>query len=283
MPGVGRVQPPAAPPSRVPSAALAPFVTRLTGYDMAGIDVVHHGVPTPALTVILSIGRPLRVGWSPDPARAVDRAMLVSGLHDAPAFVFPTAGHQGVQLDLTPLGARALCGVPASALAADLVDLRDVWGAAADRLAGVLADTPDWRRRLDAVERWLVAAVVPDAEIRSELTWAWSRLVGPGGAGVAATADEIGWSRGYLTRLFTAEFGLRPKQTARIARFARARDAARNGGGLAELAARHGYADQAHLTREWRRLAGCTPTEWRTEMSAFVQDGAPAGAAASPA
>ncbi len=282
MPGDGREVGATAPPARTPRAALTPYVTRLAGSDMAGVDVVHHGVPTPALTVILSFGRPLRVGWSADPDRATERAMLLSGLHDGPAFIFPTAGHQGIQLDLTPLGARALCGLPAGAVAAELVDLEAVWGAAG-RLADALDAAPDWATRLDTVERWLTAAVVPDAAIRPELGWAWTRLVGPDAAGVGPVADQIGWSRGYLTRLFAAEYGLRPKQLERVARFARARDAARRGGGLAELAARHGYADQAHLTREWRRLAGCTPTEWRTEMSAFVQDGPPDGAAGSGA
>jgi AraC-like DNA-binding protein len=33
------------------------------------------------------------------------------------------------------------------------------------------------------------------------------------------------------------------------------------GGGLATLAAEAGYADQAHLTRECRRLTGRTPAE----------------------
>jgi AraC-like DNA-binding protein len=43
--------------------------------------------------------------------------------------------------------------------------------------------------------------------------------------------------------------------------------------GLAEIAARCGYADQAHLTREWRELAGCTPSTWLAEELPSVQDG----------
>jgi len=34
---------------------------------------------------------------------------------------------------------------------------------------------------------------------------------------------------------------------------------------LAAIAARTGYADHAHLTREWQDLAGCTPTAWLAE------------------
>jgi AraC-like DNA-binding protein len=56
--------------------------------------------------------------------------------------------------------------------------------------------------------------------------------------------------------------GYGPKTLERILRFQRFRALAarRPYLGLAELAAVAGYADQSHLTRECRRLAGGTPT-----------------------
>jgi AraC-like DNA-binding protein len=42
--------------------------------------------------------------------------------------------------------------------------------------------------------------------------------------------------------------------------------------GLADVAATCGYYDQAHLTREWNELAGCTPTTWMSEELPSVQD-----------
>jgi AraC-like DNA-binding protein len=41
------------------------------------------------------------------------------------------------------------------------------------------------------------------------------------------------------------------------------------------VAAVCGYFDQAHLTHEWRALAGCPPTVWIAEELPFLQD--PAG------
>ena len=41
---------------------------------------------------------------------------------------------------------------------------------------------------------------------------------------------------------------------------------------LAEVAAECGYADQAHLAREWSELAGCSPTTWLREEFPFLQD-----------
>jgi len=53
----------------------------------------------------------------------------------------------------------------------------------------------------------------------------------------------------------------------RIARFEASRrtltmSARRGASSLAAVAAASGYADQAHLTREWTSLAGCPPAAW---------------------
>jgi AraC-like DNA-binding protein len=41
---------------------------------------------------------------------------------------------------------------------------------------------------------------------------------------------------------------------------------------LADVAADCGYADQQHLAREWRALAGCSISTWLDEELPFVQD-----------
>ena len=51
---------------------------------------------------------------------------------------------------------------------------------------------------------------------------------------------------------------------------------------LAEVAARTGYADQAHLTREWRDLAGVPPMTWLREERPFLQDGGGSDGQAGP-
>lgn len=87
-------------------------------------------------------------------------------------------------------------------------------------------------------------------------------------------ATEVGWSRRHLTERFRAEYGLAPKVTARVLRFEQAvnRLKQRPTTRLADLAADLGYADQAHLTREWHSIAGCSPRQWMTEELPFVQD-----------
>jgi AraC-like DNA-binding protein len=101
----------------------------------------------------------------------------------------------------------------------------------------------------------------------------------------AGLADQVGWSSRHLGNRFTAEIGLTPKVAARVVRFDRARRrlGERAGSGLAsslaDLAADCGYFDQAHLAREFRDLAGCSPTQWIAEEFRNVQaDTRPAAA-----
>jgi len=74
-------------------------------------------------------------------------------------------------------------------------------------------------------------------------------------------ADEVGWSQRHFIRSFHRELGLTPHKLARITRFNAALPDLRGGrDGGANLAAKHGYADQSHLIREVREFTGATPT-----------------------
>jgi AraC-like DNA-binding protein len=179
-----------------------------------------------------------------------------------------------VHLTVHPLAARALFGLPAAELATVTVEAADVLGSAGRELAARIADTEDagWDARFAALDDVLLrillrhdAAAPPD-----EVRHAWRVLTAPEPAGVAALARDVGWSGDHLGRRFRAEFGVGPKVAARMARFDRTRrEVARRAGdgplALADVAATHGYADQAHLAREFRALAGCSPSRWVDE------------------
>jgi AraC-like DNA-binding protein len=100
----------------------------------------------------------------------------------------------------------------------------------------------------------------------------------------AELARDAGWSRRQFTARFTRAAGLPPKTFARVLRFQRAKAllAAAGGPSLSEIALDCGYYDQAHLNRDFRAFAGCTPTElmarrlpagYAAQEVAFVQDG----------
>ena len=79
---------------------------------------------------------------------------------------------------------------------------------------------------------------------------------------VADLAGDLDVGDRRLHRRFSSAVGYGPKTLDRIFRFERFRRLAAAAPGptsLAELAYTAGYSDQAHLTRECRRLAGDTP------------------------
>jgi len=79
---------------------------------------------------------------------------------------------------------------------------------------------------------------------------------------VAALAAIAGRSPFHFTRLFTQSVGLTPHRYVVQRRLRRAVELVREGrSGLAEIAARTGFADQSHLSRWVRRVHGVAPTE----------------------
>lgn len=77
-----------------------------------------------------------------------------------------------------------------------------------------------------------------------------------GGASVHAVADETGWSTRNLQRQCVAVYGYGPATLRRVLRFRQAVRLLRSGRTIADAAAAVGYADQAHLSRQVRELAG---------------------------
>lgn len=262
---------------REPHAALRGLVAPYHGYHYAGLEPgVHHGLPEAALTFVIAFDEPLDVGWLGSPASRGRHWTLASGLHTVPALIRHDGTQHGIQLALTPTGARAVLGVPAGALAATLVPVGDLVGALVEELYEGVAGATTWPDRFAALDDALLrlAGRAPDARARPEVTFAWRRLEATRGrVGIAALADETGWSRRHLSAQFRAEYGLTPKRAARLMRFEHSRElAARAPGSLSDVAAASGYADQAHMTREWQELAGYTPVEWRRREFPFLQD-----------
>jgi AraC-like DNA-binding protein len=85
-------------------------------------------------------------------------------------------------------------------------------------------------------------------------------LVAPdSGGSVAAIADLLGCTPRSVHRRCLAAFGYGPAVLRRVLRFRRAAALLRAGVSPAEVAAAAGYADQPHLSRETRALAGASP------------------------
>ncbi|MFI6825832.1 helix-turn-helix domain-containing protein [Kribbella sp. NPDC050241] len=268
--------------TRAVHPALRPYVGDVSGYAYHGDPPeLHRGLPSRYLTLVITLDDPLGVAWPDCPVEKYDA--LVGGLHSTAVHIGATPSRAGVQLSLTPAAARVLLGLPPGELASTVVGLDEVLGRPARVLTEQLREAPSWDERMDLFETLFLRrmADTPAHEVRPEVSWAWRRLRDAGGAiGVQELAAEVGWSRRHLTDRFTAEFGLPPKVAARVLRFERAVGRLRRQPAtrLADLSAEFGYADQAHLTREWQAIAGCSPRQWLVEELPNLQDFVPAWA-----
>jgi AraC-like DNA-binding protein len=182
---------------------------------------------------------------------------LVAGPDSRAQLTELTAGSRMAGLRFAPGVASMVLGVPLDELRDQRVPLSELWGSAAAELAerAAVADEPASVLAAAARER---ITDRPDSAA-GFVARTLERASGPGV--VSHVADELGLSERQLLRRCLTAFGYGPKTLQQVLRFQRALRLARAGGRLVDVAVLSGYADQAHLARETRRLAGVPITQ----------------------
>jgi AraC-like DNA-binding protein len=185
----------------------------------------------------------------------IDGRIVVAG-PDTTASVSPRDSEPFMGLRFHPGVLPRLLGVPASELRNERVPLSELRSGLPQR--GSLTG---------------LAAALASEEPRTE-TAPWSLpLLGQvtgrlaAGAAVADVAQQVGWSARTLQRQCTSVYGYGPATLRRILRFRRGVRLLSEGVPSIEAAARAGYADQPHLHREARELAGVPLASLRQESS----------------
>ncbi len=171
-----------------------------------------------------------------------------------------------LELWLNPSGAYSLLGPDVGAASREcIVDLYDLVGSRGRELADRIRGEQTWAARFDILDKFLLDRAEHGPEFLPGVGRAWAMLVDSGGAmPIGRIAKEVGWSHKHLITRFAQQVGLSPKTAARIIRFDRARHLLRENplSPLHEIAADCGYADQSHLTRDFREFFGITPSAY---------------------
>jgi AraC-like DNA-binding protein len=203
-------------------------------------------------------------------AWALRRYGFAAGVHDQFALTESQGAACGMQVDFTPIGGHLFFGRPMSDLMNLVVGLDDVFGAEGVRLVDRLEDAGDWETRFDILEEFLLRRL-QGARVRmasAGVNWAWGQLRrSHGQVEIGRLADELGCSRKHLVAQFHEQVGAAPKTIARILRFQHAVRLFRGASNEkpvsgADVAMACGYFDQAHFIKDFRMLAGITPTEF---------------------
>ncbi len=250
-----------------PSARFAPLVDRVVGYRLAGFPAgLHIGMPSSTVTLVIPFDDALTLS---DPGRPTPRRFdsVLAGLATGPTHIHHDGNQHGIQLAMRPGALRALFGVRAAELAEGSFELQDVMGSEAAELRDRLHETDSWDARFALVERSLLDRLSEPRPPAPELAEAW-RLIGAsrGAAPIREVAQVVGWSMRRLQQQFRAELGVTPKAAARVRRFEWSLPLVSSGRmPLTQVALWCGWSDHAHMNRDWRDLAGTSPTQWRAD------------------
>ena len=164
---------------------------------------------------------------------------------------------------LLPGAAALLFGAPADELAGRHTPLLDLWGlSAVEEARERLLEAADPERQLELFEALLAARLPAVRGLHPAVAHALARF--PSTGDVGAVVDETGYSHRRFIALFRGAVGLPPKLYCRVLRFQQALRllATRPPPPLADVALAAGYSDQPHLNREFRELAGVSPSEY---------------------
>jgi AraC-like DNA-binding protein len=173
------------------------------------------------------------------------------------------AGTTLVGLRFRPEAAARVLGVAAHELADRCIPLNEVWSRrVVDHVCEQLWEQRTTAGRLAIVQQfaasWHDTIGAPDAAVQHTV----SLLCAARRERVEELAKQVGISERHLRRRFVASVGYSPKVFHRIIRFQRLLTLANASRPtrLHILAARAGYADQAHMTRDVSEFAGVTPS-----------------------
>jgi AraC-like DNA-binding protein len=258
---------------RPPAPRLRSFVGDYEGYVETGSSqsVLRQQVPATRLPLIFNFGAGWHVADSREGSgRRELHGSFFAGLFDSSTFVAASGPASCLEVDLTPVGAYVLIGIPMHEFANRVVDVEDVLPSKLQELPERLADARSWEARFALVDDALAATFADAREPSAEIAWAWNALVRTSGrVPVAVLAERLGRSRRHLSVRFREHVGLPPKTVARILRFRRAVELLRKrpARSLAELAFECGYYDQAHLNRDFRDFADTSPGDFARRVA----------------
>jgi AraC-like DNA-binding protein len=176
-----------------------------------------------------------------------------------------------VEVWLEPLAAYTVLAVPLDGLHGRVVGLGDLIGTVARRLSEQMREARTWRERFGLLDGLVLDRLEVGPQPSPEVARAWQLLrVTAGAVPIRQLADQVGWSHKHLISRFRQQVGVTPKAAARLVRF----DAVcrhldpQQPPRWDRVAADRGYADQAHLIREFRAFTGTTPTAFLARDSA---------------
>jgi AraC-like DNA-binding protein len=234
---------------------------------------IQRIVPDGCMELVLHLGA--RFAWHDGTAWTRQPSALVFGQLRQPLLLAPPTGGVvcTIGVRFRPAGARPYLRADLRELAGVPTELRLLAGAKAVTLEERLHDARIDRARVDVLQRWLLERQDPrgaDAQVRAATA---AILRSRGVVRVDEVAHAAGLSPRHLGRRFDTAVGLGPKTLARLIRLQSAVQIAQRGASSwADVAVDCGYADQAHLIRDFGLLTGRPPRALLADCGDFSRE-----------
>ncbi|MEZ4458476.1 MAG: helix-turn-helix domain-containing protein [bacterium] len=242
--------------SRPPCFALVPFVQTLwVNESIRASCATEYVLPTGAVHMVISFAPQRPSILTPRGAQEIPVATVGGPRDQSYGRLVPTVSHSiGVQFHAG--AAQAFFGNVGDLTAAHH-DLRDLWGREADDLVDRLARCTTRHAQLDEVEAALLRRLRGFAHFCRVRHAAQQLERLP----VRHVAAEVNMSHRHFVAVFKEATGLSPKVYARVRRVQAVLDRIASAP-MAQVAADVGFSDQAHMSREFGRVVGVSPTQY---------------------
>ena len=258
---------------RAPIPSLRPFIESLWAsshqampeHRTALTDAERERmIPAASMHLVFRFSdQPIRIFRSIDDTRGDSfRGGVVGGIRSVYYVKDIAARGCTVGASLRPGACKALFGVPADEVAGRHIALEDLLGNTARSLDERLQETTDLEQRLQVLESFLAKRAPLALVVHPAIAHALNSFAHSGDIGTVV--EETGYSHRHFINLFRHTVGLAPRIYTRLLRFQKTLkhgiDVPRRR--WIDVALEAGYADQAHFNREFRTLAGISPTEY---------------------
>ncbi|MFJ2770930.1 helix-turn-helix domain-containing protein [Streptomyces sp. NPDC087300] len=216
------------------------------------------------VTLHLGFDHPVRVwdsrGEHEPPSGGRELTSFAAGLSTHARAVLHPAGSCALEVLLEPWAAFTLFGTAMHTITHSVVAPVTALDSRIRPLHDALAAVSSWPERFAVLDRALTGWSTAGQASSPELVRAWLTVRRTGGTvPIRRLAQQSGWCWRRLEYRFRQQIGLAPKAAARVVRLRRVLVLLTRGDALADTAARCGFSDQAHLSREVKTMTGRTP------------------------
>jgi AraC-like DNA-binding protein len=250
------------------SPALRPYVASIGYYEGSPPRTRERILPTAGIDLMVSLSDDRFTSYSGGSSSLSAHTVTspaLGGPHSTFTVIDTSPMRAMVDVQFRTGRAAPFFGVPLAEMCDTLVPLGDLWGSDGALLRERLLAAPTPQAKISLLEAVLLERL-SGAGAADEQDRAIESAIGSleRGHRVRDVVEEFGTTAKPFIRRFVAATGLAPKRFARVRRLQRVLTSLSPDRPVdwADLAAGHGYFDQAHLVNEFRALTGLRPGDY---------------------